>query len=199
MNSYHSSSFHKYFEGYSETKVPKQNGKGYKIVRTYTGIYYQHNLNDFRWILLKISYGILFALAALLWAVSGMSRIDSNMESYVAVMVALSAMAFLWLFYKMIFYLASKRNLTAGSYHDCIEIQRPSILAGIGMLLTTLMKVIFLANHPASFSMKEVYSILEALASSACCISIYKIEKTMVYIHKKNPNKTEGEGVEIER
>lgn len=117
---YHSSSYHDYFEGYSEERLPKENGKGSRIVRTYTGVYFEADLPGNGWLIQKICIAVFYILGAAALSLYSLMR-PLEITFFLRLTESLSFLSLFILLYYLILYLSTPKTMTAGSYHTSAQ------------------------------------------------------------------------------
>lgn len=108
--------YHKYFEGYKEDRVQNKNGRGTHIEYRYVGYYFRQGLRDSLRILLRILYVLLgmASLGSLLFASTYQAH--CNQTPYMAVLQAVTMLAFVWFFWVLVFYVCAPREMTVYKY-----------------------------------------------------------------------------------
>lgn len=113
---HHSNTYHKFFEGYTETKTENSKGKHGHIVREYTGRGYVLKCSDREWILRKILYAFLAAASCVCFVFSQLrTAASANAKGAVFIGVVVLA-AFAFLFYELISFLMTGRLLTIDDF-----------------------------------------------------------------------------------
>ena len=140
----HSRAYHKYFKGYAERRVPKSNGKGYKIERTYIGEYYRYGETDGIWILKKVLYGIIFAAAVACIIVAGVLHSEINFYKVVSAGQAVTVVATLYLLYRLILNLSAKRLMTIGNYEvSVLSLKTAALISAICCFAVTVLMFLY--------------------------------------------------------
>jgi hypothetical protein len=117
MQLFHSRSYHRFFEDYSEIEEADLNGH-IRINRTYIGNYYTLN-GDYRFILLKkIKIAILYLCAVFLYTAGGLQKTCANVTWYVSLFQALSLITLLGLIYPLFYYITANNRITIRIYRD---------------------------------------------------------------------------------
>ncbi len=183
----HRNAYHRYFENYTEKKVPRKNGKGTRIVRVYTGEYYKHEMPDDEWKKLKIVYGLsyLLAVAAL---ILGMSR--NALSNYTKFMALLGMIAILmsgWILFVLLSYLPAGRKLTIGEFKATNKPLITASLAGaisMGILsLSSILSLIFVKDVGYELFNAAIYAL-----GGLLLLLIWRKENKIQYERVPNEN-----------
>lgn len=113
---FHSRSYHREFEGYTEIRMLESNGKTV-LKRIYTGKYYEPDLAYYRRITLRFFYVLFYAAGLALFLFTASRPNACNTASYVGIFQLLFVPAVLWISYVLIFYVPQPGKLTVGEYH----------------------------------------------------------------------------------
>ena len=109
--------YQKYFQGYTEAKVAKKNGKGFKVIRLYTDPWWVHDMDDKKWVLQKAIVGVLSILSLAVYIASAANRVSGNVDSAVVIVGGLlSAAALLFQLVWTGIYVTRPRKMTV---YDC--------------------------------------------------------------------------------
>lgn len=140
----HSRSYHKYFKGYAERRVPKSNGKGYKIERIYIGEYYRYGETDSHWIIKKVLYGILFIAAIACIIVAGVMKSEINFYKVVSVGQMVSVVVALYLLYRLVLNISAKRLMTIGNYEASVpSLKKAALICAICCFAVTVVMFLY--------------------------------------------------------
>ena len=74
----HSTAYHEYFEGYAETKIPNENGIGYRVERVYAAPWMRAKLTKRQRIARRVLYPVLWLPAAAGLLISAVQRSEAN-------------------------------------------------------------------------------------------------------------------------
>lgn len=187
---YHSRSYHKYFESYVETVQIDSSGTK-KIARMYMGDYYQRKLMKKQNLYLKVSYSVLFMIAAVFYLIVVSRPLESNLKWYVYLPEVLNLLLLLWLLKTLIYYMTGKQELTIGEYKSTSgALLQTSAVTAVSFVLTMIGLFISLWKTGNSGSVGIlIVSIVEIAVCACCMVLIFGIEKKMEYT--KHSGKTE--------
>ena len=179
-------SYQRYFEGYTEYKEPANNKYGFKVSRIYTAPYYVHDMEDRLWIRQKVIYGVLTALAVGLYmAAAVFSR--GLAEKYVALASGISAFGLVCSAYMAIVYIACRRKMRIFDYNSNTKnLKRWTLLSSWALSVTAVMTLISLLVRRAEDGMTDLWCALSYLLSAACVFAVYRIEKKTEYCEVPN-------------
>lgn len=136
----HSTSYHSYFQGYSEHKVPKKNGKGYRIERIYTADYYRYKEPDNIWRLKKIFYLLMLFGAVMSLIIGGTNSSALNSIQFIGIVQILTWIPMVYLGYTMISQIQARRMMTIGDYRAASDHLK------VGALITLVCMIIVIAS-----------------------------------------------------
>ena len=189
----HSHYYHSYFSGYTEYKVPRENGRGHKIVRIYTAPYHMQDVSRKQWYLNKLRNFLLSAAACVLLT-AGMS-VDSgcNRVWYVALPGLLSAAAAVLLIAVSIFYILAPRRMTHYQYYNTHSrtLQFGIVYAVLAGLATA--GVLFFLILGAD-RMSALLAIILDILGTLCAVMLGIAENKTPYRLDKNEIEEPAEG-----
>jgi hypothetical protein len=199
-SAYHSPSYHKYFEGTSETLVTGKNGKGKRIIRVYTGLYYSQDMTGKRRILNRLLFTGLYLGAAALFAFCASLETASNRTWYVTFPEALSFIGLFWMLYVLINYMTAPRDMTVGCYHSTSgPLIKSGRLTAISLGLLTLTQLIYALLSAEENRLSGLLSAAGFAASSAAVYAIGAIDSQITYTRTRSENKAPDHGIEIDQ
>ena len=194
---YHSASYHAFFEGYSEERVPKSSGHGTKILRTYTGVYSEAALSKTQWVLLKVSAALFYVLSAAFLALYSVFRI-STVPVVLRATEALGFIALFVLLYFLILYLTAPKKMTAGDYHILAErFPLPCFITGGVIALHAVIYGISLFFLPSEGFLSTVGALLFALLSAVLAVLPGIRERRLVYQKTQSELQAGPDSVEL--
>lgn len=179
-----------YFEGYSEVKIPRKNGKGFRIERIYTEPYWIHDQTDEAWINQKrILAGLTaFSLCMFVWA--ALTPVATNREMSVAAPCGLSTLGELFLLVQSIEYLSCPRKMTIYQYrHGSKQLKLWSALTTLWLIITAVMSAVtlFLIEEPSAAGV--LFCTLKYLLSAFASGFICYMERKTEYCEAENDTK----------
>ena len=176
-----------YFQGYSNAKIIKKNGKGHKIVRIYTDNYHVHNITDRQWVYQKLLYTGLILVSVLLYLFTALSRTSGNSAVFVAAFSGLTAFSYIFALVSYITYIFSPRKMTVFLWKKGSSgLKRWCFVSAWSLFCVAAASFI----HMLFFS--EANFLLELLCSLGYGLSgfftyvIYKIESKTEYYQEHN-------------
>jgi hypothetical protein len=180
---WHSKSYHRFFEGYSEVSIPRPNGKGTIIQRIYTGNYYRQNITDRQRILIRILFIILYGCITFLFISSAITPSLVNSTWYVVLPEAVCLVFLSWILITFYSYFQLTRDLTIEGYRSSSgALLKASLGASISLGLTALATLVFIfVNLPNKPSL-EIFIVLKYLAGGLISFSINRIERKVHYV-----------------
>ncbi len=191
--SYHSGSYHRYFEDYSETKVTDENGRT-RIFRNYTGDWYTRDLEGRRSVLLKIAYVVLFLIyTAFLVNLALMARESDRMWYVAAPEFGMALMIFIYGYTLFVNYLPSPKVQTIGQYKASSGSTKVKALIMAGMaFLGCIGSLVYILIHP-EFDRKDLLSIFNFLAAALAAGATWFTEYRLRYLKQKGALSTTGQ------
>jgi hypothetical protein len=196
---FHSASYHRHFEGYTETRGTGSDGKR-KIVRVYTGAYYAQALSDKRRKQNRLLFAALYLGAAALFVLCASARIPSNAAWYLAVAQALSFFSLFWMLYVLIQYLTAPAKMEVGHYRATSgPIMKSSRTAAVTLGLLALMTLGNALLLPGQGLLSGFLCATGYACSATAVFMVGRIESRIAYNRTRSEHETMGDGVEIER
>ena len=182
----HSNYYHKYFQGYTEIRTVRKNGSIH-IERRYTAPWLQHQLDTKQWVLTKAAYVLGVLLSTVLFLVAMVQRVPSNIASIVAAPGMLTAMLVLLMWMSVCAYVTAPRKMTRWQYQSGKKkVELFTRLTTVGILLTAVMKVIYLCVWARPFWGEEIPGLLALVASAIPLALMYLKEHNMQYQEIEN-------------
>ncbi len=186
----HSKAYHRFFEGYTEIKIPNPNGKGYKIQRIYTGDYHSQDLSKVQGLLLRALYVVLFLCSAALFVFSAALPLSSNSTWYVVITQVVSIPFLFWILIAFISYLPAGQNLTIAEFRSSsLALQKATLGAAISLGAAALATLVFLLLNPANEPVSELFCAARYLAAGLLAFSMNRMEKKVNYLVIPSQNK----------
>ena len=193
----HKSFYHRYFQGYTEVRVKKPNGR-YRIERVYTASWKQHDLEQTQWVLLKVLY-LALALLAAVCVVASMA-VDA-LSNYVWFVILPGIAAFLAAFVMFAYalsYLTKPRKMTLGEYTGAVRgIRRTALVTLVCAGVTALAKIVSTLWFGSFDSGSEWKAVLPLLLATAGAAAVYFMEKRVKYLDIPNNTSKPVNGEEI--
>lgn len=195
-SSWHSSYYHRYFEGWTEIPETKPSGRGVRIRRVYTGEYYKADMSRNGRYIHNMLCTLLVTLSVMCYGRGALMELGSNSVWYVVVpeVLALCGNIFLVLF--LISKLTSPELLKIREYREGTKnLKLAGLIQGIFLALTALNTILhfFLSGGETA----EVLAAILFLLAGAAAFGVHFLEKNVNYIRISNENAT-MEGYRIE-
>lgn len=139
---WHSKSYHRHFEGYTEVESVNSKGK-IVIERIYTGNYYRLDLPRNKRVLLRIAYAFLWLIACALFGFAASRPIGANVTWYLAIVQMVTICSLAIVLFSFIAHCTSPRDMTVGDWKgSSVNMKRRSgftaLVLGLNCLLTVL-------------------------------------------------------------
>ena len=195
---FHSSSYHRYFEGYTEYRRLQPNGCT-KLIREYTGKWYRQVLTTSQRIILRIVYFALFILMTVCFMLAGTSAGASG-ASWCAALIGLATILFMTAMAYVLFinYFFSPEKMTIGEYKSASKsLQITAIGNSISFLLGSLLSFGYMLLHQKTEEYGLLLTVMEYIICAAIAFLIYKIECSIKYETSDNHSLVPEDGVEI--
>lgn len=182
----HSNYYHKYFQGYTEIRRVKPNGT-IGIERRYTAPWLQHQLDTRQWVLTKVAYVLGVLISTVLFLVALVQRVPSNIAAIVAAPGMLTAMLVLLMWMSVCTYVTAPRKMTRWQYQSGKKkVELFTRLTAGGILLTAVMKVVYLCGWASAFWGAELPGLLALVAAAVPLVLMYRTEYKMQYLEIEN-------------
>ena len=183
----HSTSYHSFFQGYSEWKVPRQKGKGYRIERIYTADYYQYQESDQIWYLKKFFYLLLMAGAVIALIIGGTSLSDLNRVPFIGIAQVLAWIPIAYSVYAAISQIQVSRRMTIGDYRAASSsLKTGTLIAGIYMAVVCIAMFLVKLIMSFQFNRNDLIAIAGELVGTILIFLIYRMEKKREIVVIKN-------------
>ena len=140
--------YHRYFEGYSESRVMKPGGKS-KIVRQYVGSYYTRDCSDSMWVVWKLIYIFMFIAATFLYVLGMIRQVGANTVVYTALPGLVSAIPVVILFATLCSCSVTSRKLTKYGYSLYFKLIRWCLITAGIIAVYGICTIVFMFLNPA--------------------------------------------------
>ena len=193
------SSYDKFFEGYSARVVPKENGKGTKVVRTYTGAVYHQELSPGMHWKIRLLYAVLFICAAAMFIAAITMSTGSNFCWYVVLSSIIPAVFYGVVLLALFLYVFSEQDLKINEYKNgAVRLKTGTIRAVYSLSAVVAATLLMFGLEPGSYSSAELLRLGFVAASGGLVMIINRIEATIKYREippeeKKTKNKQEND------
>ena len=167
-----------WFEGYSTRKEMDEKGK-VRFVQYYTGVYYTPDISARGVVTVKAAYAALSALALALFIGAALDGIRGAGEKPMALAQAYCVICMLWLFRKLVSYVATTGKMTIGEYKNTSRsLIRASKAAALGFSSAVVVCLIQVFLNRAQAG---ILYALGYLGSTLCMAGIAVLESRLKY------------------
>lgn len=189
--------YHSYWRGWTEVRVDRP-GKPYTIERVYTAPWIRQELSTRNYVLVRILYGLLLALAIVLFAVAMTRRVGSNYCWYVALFglpTTIIMFVVLWMF---VGYAKAPRKMTLYEHKSTsVYLKRISLVFSITLAATALSTVLYILLNLGDEPLKQLLNVLLDLLAAGSAFAVFMLERNMKYVDIPNTNVPPAGGHEI--
>lgn len=198
---FHSHSYHRFFEGFTE--YAEKNAKGKTVIRRiYTGVYWRQKLDAVQRKNVLIRYAAAAFLGCGSFLFSSLQNIESNRWAVSAFLQLAALASMLWLIVSLIRYGKDTGNkMTIRQYRESAQaVLRSSIVSTFFAALSFLAALFSPWLHRESFSLSVWAAAVGYLLSALSLYTIFRKEKSIDYEKEPNPvtPETFQGGTEIE-
>lgn len=187
-HTHHSTSYHTYFQGYSENKVLTGKGVGFKIERTYTAHYLSLTSNKKKWIGYKALYAFLYLIFIAADLLALFSRSQANDATWTSLFGVLALLMALMLLIPLGNYLAAPMCMKLGQYNiSAKRLGQYSIPATILAELYLLLSVLWYPIMGVSPNGNDILCLVYQLLSTGAILTLCLVERRTKY--HRIPNK----------
>ena len=179
---YGSRAYQKFFEHYEEIRVPKENGRGTRIKRIYTGDYYRKDSSDKNWYVMKVVYLLAAVVTVALFVMASFPGNGANKVWYVTVPQAASVACFFVFFRVLCSYIAAPRNMTISEWkRGCKTLKKVLKILECCVLVTAVGTLGYYLFHGTEFSGKILCYFIAYLLCAGVLSIIYILENKVNY------------------
>lgn len=194
----HSTSYHTFFQGYTERRMTDSEGRGYRIDRVYTAHYLACTDSKKSWLLTKLAYGSLYLFAGVFGTV-GIVRMSGYYFSwYVVIPLVLEIFAYLLLLVPVINFLSAPMKMTLGMHKTSSAglIKFGGIAAVMSAVTCAAMAVFFLL-HVGEVDGRALSGMILQIAFVSFLFVLRNTEKGKKYERIENENSAPNNSNEI--
>ncbi|MBQ9210693.1 MAG: hypothetical protein IJ153_03240 [Clostridia bacterium] len=199
--SWQGGAYHRYFEGYTETKRTDERGKT-RILRVYTGTVYRQDLPRKNRIWLRICYLILFFIMAGCVALAAYGQGGAGRALYVALPEVATLCLLAWMLYTLaVNYLFLPERMTVNDYRvSSLALRRYGKWLAVAFGLDFLATVIDYFLSPANAGLyRSLWMTLGAFTlGAALAMLMVRMETNLPYTQEESGEKAPEDGVPIE-
>ena len=194
---FHSIFYHNYFEGYKEIYETDANGKR-RLKRTYAGMWYVQKLPQPQYILLRITYVILFAIIIALVVMGALAQNASGAALYIVIPeIIVVGMFFRLLYILAASYLFAPKKMTINDFETSSgALKNATFVLTIAALAASVLSLLYGALH------SDVSGVIKTavcfLAAAFTSFVMNRVEHTVPYEEVFNENAETAQGLEID-
>lgn len=177
---FHSKTYHRYFEGWSEWYETDGKGKK-KIRRVYTGVLHQLDAPDPVRFRLRIAYILFYALALVLFLFAAFQPVGGNSAWYGALMTAVCIPTLVLTLVFLVSYLTAPREMTLYQYRSVGALTKATLFGYLSLGAYSIARFAYAFTHMGENTLQEVTGGAAALLAAALLFTIYLLEKKNVY------------------
>lgn len=183
---FHSASYHRHFEGYSEYESIDEKGRRF-INRVYTGDYYSHDMGKKKLLLTKLAYLLVWAAACALAVIAAVQNGVGNNHWYVAIWQAGDVVGMAWAFSGLFNYFINPRMMTIGDWRSSsLRLKRGNVVAAAFLAATGAAMLFDLVISRNNVGEHVLFAFCFLLASGLMMLQ-WRVESKMPY--KKTPSR----------
>lgn len=189
--------YHSYWRGWTEVRVDRI-GRPYKVERVYTAPWIRQDLSTRDYVLVRVLYGLLLVLSAVLFTFAMTRRVGSNSCWYVALFGMPATIFFIITFWIFIVYAKAPRKMTLWEHRvSAVYLRRAAPVLSALLAATALATGLYAALNPADQPFSQLRNALLDLLAAGGAFAVFWIEKKMKYEDLPNTNKAPQGGREI--
>lgn len=182
----HRSAYHKDFIGYSEIRIPTENGR-FRIERVYVAPWYRHDITDTAWILLKIFSAFGDAAAIALFIIAAIADTSWNLSRVTGGIQALAAVSIIIFTARVIILLAVPRNMTIS---QCNNVDKPfrrwAFISFVMCLVLLIWNIVVLAMNGFGNFAPESVTLWLLIPATLIFLAIWIVHGKIDYISVEN-------------
>lgn len=192
-----SSFYHSYWRGWTEVRIDRP-GKPFKIERVYTAPWIRQDVSTRDYVLYRILYGVLIALAVALFAFAMSQRVGSNYCWYVALFGLPATIMIFVMAWMFVSYAKAPRKMTLWE-HRCssVYLRYTALVFSILLAATALSTVVYIILNLGDQPLLQLLNVGLDLVAAAAVFAVFWIEKKMKYADIPNDTVPPEGGHEI--
>ena len=193
---WHSRYYHRYFEGYTETRELDANGKE-RIRRVYAADWYSQNLPKGKRISVRFLYVVLFAIMVAAVVGAGILQGGTGTRFYIVIPELITLCLLSWLGYVLLVnYLFMPKKLTVHDYKaSSLSLRIVTLPVAIAFASDALMAALDLALVGGAHGGGVIAMFL---GGAVCALVMRLVESRIHYDQIENPAAARGDSVVIE-
>lgn len=177
----HSRSYHRFFEGYTEVREEKSNGRGHILRRYYTGTYYIRRGGRREVVAAKVFVCIAVLLSAVLYILSSVADNEVNSVWYATAFEAAAVPFLVWALYSACSYAMAPAKMTAHQYRSSsVAVIRSTLFGALTLAAAGFVSLGYIVCH----GLLDGWHILwacEYLTGALCLLVANRFEAKQVY------------------
>lgn len=171
-----------YYEDYITYAVPKQNGKGSKIVRVYAGSYHHLDAGERAFHIRKVIYSLLWLVSAGLFIFAAARNLSFYSEKSSVLIQLLTILAFGWSLIDVISYLLASYHMTEYAYKSFQLLKAAAVVTAAAVWADGVFVLAMTLIHRNGIHLETVLSLLGFFLSGGIMLVLNRLENTAVYI-----------------
>lgn len=104
--------YQQYFQGYTEARIMKKDGKHFKLTRIYTAPYHEHDMTDRDWIKRKVTYVFMTLLALVGYVASALNGPVGAQAGAIHIIGSVTFAIVIFAVFAVVFYITCPRRMT---------------------------------------------------------------------------------------
>lgn len=177
---WHSGSYHKHFEGYTEYEDVNEKGK-VVIRRVYTGDYYRQDLPKKKRIILRLIYAALWLVIGVLFYFCASRPVGANSSWFVAIGQLGVLVGMAWILWALVNYYTSPRDMTIGDWKAASgNLKRGTVCTALALALTAALTLLHVIANGENWGM-HLLVILGHGATGALAVVFNRLEANVPY------------------
>lgn len=178
---YHSRSYHKFFEDWAERKVYDSNGK-MQVERVYIGNYYRSPLSKQKRVIRRIQYILLYALAVAFFVISGTQDVPVNHATIPSLFVAVCIFPLTVLLLPLFRNLTMPEEMIIRQYRAAsLDLIRISAVSAGVLAVTALVQLLFLVVMDNSCMLETILCAAGYLIAAGGIFLLHLLERRLEY------------------
>lgn len=194
-HAWHSGSYHRYFEGYTEKRIVTPDGRE-RIERVYTGTWYRQDLSGARYVLLRCAYLLLLLAMTGTVALAGWAQGSGGRAFYTVIpeMATLGLLCYV-LYILLVSYFFAPRRMTAHDYKaSSVALKTASRLLCAAFALDAAAALLdMLCRQPGHTYVSVPLTVACFLAGAGLGAVMGAIERRVPYVQEDNPERAHAE------
>lgn len=192
-----SSFYHSYWRGWSERRVDRE-GKPFRIERVYTAPWIRQDVSTRAYVLYRLLYTLLIALAIAVFSFAMTRTVGSNSCWYVALFGLPATIMIFVTVWMLVVYAKAPRRMTLWEHRSsAIYLRRAALVFSILLAATALATVVYTALNAADQPLLQLRNAGLDLLAAASVFAVFRLEKRMKYADIPNDAATPDGGFEI--